>query len=171
MPNRPKWLLFAAAAVLFGLMPGCSRDSQTSPAGLDEFFLLTLGGHQVEVQLAITSAEKERGLMQRKSLGENEGMLFIYNQPRTMSFWMRNTHIPLDIGYFSDEGILLEIHPLFPHDEKLVGSHSDAVQYALEMNQGWFSTNGIRPGAGIDMEGLSAAIEARGFSPRRFGIP
>ena len=39
--------------------------------------------------------------MQRKSLGENEGMLFIYNQPRTMSFWMRNTHIPLDIGYFS----------------------------------------------------------------------
>ena len=84
---------------------------------------------------------------------------------------MRNTHIPLDIGYFSDEGVLLEIHPLFPHDEKLVGSHSDAVQYALEMNQGWFSTNGIMSGASLDMEALSAAIEARGFNPRRLGIP
>lgn len=109
--------------------------------------------------------------MHRKSLGENEGMLFIYNQPRTMSFWMRNTHIPLDIGYFSVDGILLEIHLLFPHDEKFVGSHSDAVQYALEMNQGWFSANNLRLGSGIDMEGLRASIEARGFSPRRLGIP
>lgn len=169
--NRCNIQFLIAAALLMGLMPACRPKSQTAPAGHDEFFLLTLGERQIEVQLAITSAEKERGLMHRQTLGENEGMLFIYQQPRTLSFWMRYTHIPLDIGYFSSDGILREIHPLFPHDENPVGSHSDAVQYALEMNYGWFSAHGLRPGARLDMEGLSAAIEGRGFNLRRLGIP
>ena len=169
--NRCTIQFLIAAAVIMGLMPACRRNSQTAPASPEEFFQLILEGRNIEVQLSITDVEKQKGLMHRRSLGENEGMLFIYRQPRNLSFWMRNTLIPLDIGYFTADGILREIHPLYPHDENSVGSHSDAVQYALEMNQGWFSTQGIIPGAQLDMESLKAAVIARGFNPRRLGIP
>jgi uncharacterized membrane protein (UPF0127 family) len=87
-----------------------------------------------------------------------------------MSFWMRNTPTPLDIGFFDRSGKLVEIYPLHPFDETGVQSRSTELLIALETNQGWFRENGIKPGAQLDMKALAAALEARGFKPDRFGI-
>jgi uncharacterized membrane protein (UPF0127 family) len=97
-------------------------------------------------------------------------MAFIYARPTQVSFWMRNTPLPLDIGYFTAAGELIEIYPLHPHDETPVPSRSNVVQFALEMNQGWFQRNGVRPGAKLDMKALAAALRERGLDPTRVGL-
>ena len=66
-------------------------------------------------------------------------MLFIFEQPRKASFWMRNTKIPLSIAYIDSAGKILEIKSMNPLDETVVPSSSDQVAYALEVNQGWFA--------------------------------
>jgi hypothetical protein len=76
---------------------------------------------------------------------------------------MRNTPTPLDIGYFTADGKLHEIYQMYPFDENTVSSHSTEIQFALEMNQGWYKSNGVKPGAQIDLKALGAALKARGF--------
>jgi hypothetical protein len=87
-----------------------------------------------------------------------------------MGFWMRNTPTPLDIGFFNRQGMLEEIYALHPFDESTVQSRSTALSFALEMNQGWFREHGVKPGAQLDLKALAAALKARGFEPRRFGL-
>ncbi len=108
--------------------------------------------------------------MFRRDLGPDEGMLFIYARPQAMSFWMRNTPTPLDIGFFDGEGVLREVYPMQPFDESPVRSRSAAIRFPLEMNQGWFSANQIKPGAKLDLKALADALRARGFDPRRYGL-
>ena len=67
---------------------------------------------------------------------------------------MRNTSLPLDIGYFTDDGVLREIYQLHPHDENSRKSHRSDLVYALEMNQGWFKANGIKAGDSFDPDSL-----------------
>ena len=87
-----------------------------------------------------------------------------------MSFWMRNSPTPLDIGFFSPDGVLEEVYPLHPFDETTVASHGDRLQFALEMNQGWFRENGVKPGVQLDLKAVGAALKARGFDARKFGL-
>ncbi len=87
----------------------------------------------------------ERGLMFRKTLEENKGMLFVFPEPKQAVFWMRNTQIPLSVAYLDAKGRILEIHDMFPYDETAVPSSSPLVAYALETNQGWFGKNKISP--------------------------
>ena len=122
------------------------------------------------MQLAVLEPEMAVGLMYRTALGADDGMLFAYVSPRPMEFWMRNTLIPLDIGFFDAQGVLLEIYPMQPNDEHRVASRHQELQYALEMNQGWYARNGIRPGDKLDLGKLKAALEARGFQVRKFGF-
>jgi uncharacterized protein len=122
------------------------------------------------MQLAVRDVEMQRGLMERRDLGPDDGMLFVYQRPQRLQFWMRNTPTPLDIGFFDPGGVLQEIYPLHPYDENSVGSRSSELQFALEVNQGWFRASGIARGARLDMEALAEALKARGFEPRRFGI-
>jgi uncharacterized membrane protein (UPF0127 family) len=77
---------------------------------------------------------------------ENEGMLFVYKEPQEMSFWMRNTFIPLDIAFVDADGIILNIHQAKPLDDSIHYRSAGAAKYVIETNQGWFSRNGIRPG-------------------------
>jgi uncharacterized membrane protein (UPF0127 family) len=84
---------------------------------------------------------------------------------------MRNTRIPLDIGYFDANGRLLEIHALYPYDENSVPSRSQKVLIAVETNRDWFARNKIMPGAQIDLEALTHAIQRRGTSPQNFPLP
>jgi uncharacterized protein len=100
--------------------------------------------------VADTPQVSENGLMFRDSLPEDRGMLFVFEQPKTASFWMRNTKIPLSIAYVDSTGKILEIESMKPFDETVVPSVSDQVSYALEVNQGWFGRHGIAPGAKID---------------------
>jgi len=150
------------------------RDSGASsgaePATAETYFPISLDGRKLHLQLAITQAEQQKGLMFRESLAGNHGMLFLFEQPEQRGFWMKNTSLHLDIGYFDRSGKLLEIHRLFPFDETPVASYSRNVQIAVETNRGWYAANDIKPGAQLDMTALAAALAARGFSASAFGI-
>lgn len=103
--------------------------------------------------------------MHRVKLGENDGMLFIYEDAGRRSFWMKNTHIPLDLGFFSADGKLQQIVPLQPYNLTPIPSERDDIRYALEMNQGWFQKNGLQVGSFLDIPSLQKAIQMRKNSP------
>ena len=158
-------------ALAFG---ACARDrpdaAVPAPKTIADFFLIKVGEKSVRMQLAVRPAEMEHGLMGRRDLGRDDGMLFVYEKPQQMNFWMHNTPAALDIGFFDSSGRLEEIYPMHPFDEKTVSSHGEQLRYALEMNQGWYRENGVRPGAQLDTKALAAALKERGFEPRRFGL-
>lgn len=110
-----------------------------------ELVPLRVGGIEIQVEIADDADERQRGLMYRESLEENQGMLFVYPEQRTLGFWMRNTLIPLDIAYIDREGRIVDIQQMEPQTTETHDSAAPAM-YALEMNQGWFEANGIRIG-------------------------
>lgn len=157
----------------------CGRDAGPStaaavgasaPKSVFDFFEIKVGAQTVRMQLAVRPAEMQRGLMERRDLGRDDGMIFVYDKPQQMSFWMRNTPTPLDIGFFRGDGTLAEIHALHPFDETPVASRETDLRFALEMNQGWYRANGVKPGAKLDLPALAAALKARGFVPAKFGL-
>lgn len=161
-------------------LAACGREQPRSGAGaapatatpksVAEFFPIRVGDRTVRMQLAIHPSEMQRGLMERRDLGRDDGMIFLYDRPQRMSFWMRNTPTPLDIGFFRSDGTLAEIYALHPFDENTVGSHGDDLRFALEVNQGWYRANGVKPGARLDLKALAEAVRARGFDSARFGL-
>ncbi len=151
----------------------CRDEVPGAPAELKtvaDRFPIAVGDKTVMMQLAVLPSELERGLMQRRDLGPDDGMIFVFAAPQRLSFWMRNTPTPLDIGYFTPEGELAEVYPMFPYDERSVSSRGSRLQLALEMNQGWFSSRGVRPGAKLDLKALGAALRARGLDSRKLGL-
>lgn len=167
---RSLWLV---GALVLAMVPGCDADRPIASAPVKtvaDYFEIRVGDRPVRMQLAVREAEMARGLMDRRDLGRNEGMLFVYDRPQRMGFWMRNTPTPLDIGFFNRHGMLEEIYPLHPFDESSVQSRSAMLSFALEVNQGWFRENGVKPGAQLDLKALATALKARGFEPRRFGL-
>jgi len=154
---------------------GCGKEKAAAPAAeapktVADFFPIAVGGKTVRMQLAVLPAEMERGLMGRRDLGRDDGMIFLYAKPQQMSFWMHDTPTALDIGFFDHDGMLEEVYPMYPFDEKTVNSRSPQLQFALEMNQGWFSASGVKPGMELDRKALAAALKARGFDPAKFGL-
>jgi len=139
-----------------------------TPKTVSDFFSIKVGDKTVRMQLAVRMPEMQRGLMERRDLGRDEGMIFIYEKPQQMSFWMHNTPTPLDIGFFNPNGDLLEVYGMQPFDETTVPSRSSNVQLALEMNIGWYAQNGVRPGAKIDLKALGDALKQRGFEPSTY---
>jgi uncharacterized membrane protein (UPF0127 family) len=99
----------------------------------------------IKAEIAVSVEERSLGLMYRKNLPDGEGMLFIYDKDQIMSFWMKNTNIPLSIAFIASDGKIIEIKDMYPHDENSVLS-SRSVRYALEVPQGWFFRAGIIPG-------------------------
>ncbi len=153
----------ALALALLGFAGGCGRHGPAAPPKtVADWFTVQVGGQPVRMQIAVTEAEMARGLMERRDLAPDQGMLFVYREPQALSFWMRDTPLPLDIGYLTPSGELQEVYAMYPFDETPVRSRSDRLQFALEMNQGWFRGHGIRPGARLDLKDLRAALEARG---------
>ena len=139
-------LTFCWVLVFAGCQP---KATQTTPFGL-RIAELKISNVPITVEIADTPQASENGLMFRDSLPEDHGMLFIFDQPRKASFWMRNTKIPLSIAYADSDGKILEIKSMNPLDETVVPSRSDEVDYALEVNQGWFGRHGITSGAKIE---------------------
>jgi len=163
------WAALAALAV-----SGCgsqkAADSEPSAKTVWDHFAIDVGGHHASLQVAVLQSEQEHGLMQRRDLGRDEGMIFVNPAPRGLSFWMHDTPEALDIGYVRPDGVVAEIYPLLPFDERPVVSHGDQLQFAVEMPQGWFASNGVHAGARVDLKALSAALKARGFDPAKFGL-
>ena len=162
--------LLAALAAL--VLSGCGRDGSAAaaPKTVDDRFEMKIGGRTIRVQVAVLPPEVERGLMFRKELGRDEGMLFVFPGRQAMSFWMRNTTLSLDIGYLDGDGVLREVYPLYPLDERPVRSRGRDLQFALEMNQGWFKDRGVKPGDRLDLAAVRAALQARGLRPEAFNL-
>lgn len=106
---------------------------------------LTAGEHPLQVHVARSDEERAQGLMFRRDLPENEGMLFMCDDCEVQSFWMKDTPLPLSIAFLDEDGTILKIADLEPHD--LEGESSGhPVRFVLEVNQGWFEERGIVPG-------------------------
>lgn len=104
------------------------------------------------MEIADTSESRTQGLMNRKSLPENAGMLFVFERDDHYSFWMKNTVIPLSLAFISRSGEIKEIHDLTPGSLRPVQSEY-AVRFALEVNRGVFEKHGIKPGHVIGIPG------------------
>lgn len=130
-------------AFLFAVHPSPAQISAQPPLPA---IALTIKQKKIMAEVADDHEERMTGLMFRNTLAANSGMLFVMPRPERAAFWMKNTLIPLSIAYISANGAILEIHDLEPLNEVAVPSSFSNIVFALEMEQGWFSKNGILPG-------------------------
>ena len=101
----------------------------------------------MRVEIADDSAERARGLMYRTALGENRGMLFVYGSEMRLSFWMKNTLIPLSIAFMDAKGRIVDIQDMKPLDDDPPSYVSaEPAKYALEVNRGFFEERGVKVG-------------------------
>ncbi|HXF67214.1 MAG TPA: DUF192 domain-containing protein [Burkholderiales bacterium] len=119
---------------------------------------LTVNGHRLTAEVANTDPARAQGLMHRRVLPENRGMLFVFPESAHHSMWMMNTYIPLSVAFLDERGVIINIADMEPHTRN---THTAArpARYALEVNRGWFAKRGIRPGARV--EGVERAPPAR----------
>ncbi|CAA2104665.1 DUF192 domain-containing protein [Variovorax paradoxus] len=116
---------------------------------------LSIGLYKIDTQIAQTPRQREIGLMFRKEMPQAEGMIFVFEQPATQCFWMRNTILPLTAAFVADDGRIVNLVDMQPMTEN---SHCslEPVRYVLEMNQGWFAKKNIKKGAKIGGELFAA---------------
>ena len=109
---------------------------------------LTAGFYRIQAEVAARDPDRMQGLMHRRSMPANHGMLFVFAQAARHCMWMRNTFLPLSVAFLDDEGRILNIEDMQPQTED---NHCAAktARYALEMNLGWFAGKGIKPGTRI----------------------
>ncbi|HEY1395592.1 DUF192 domain-containing protein [Roseateles sp.] len=107
---------------------------------------LGAGMHLIHAEVARTDEQRAIGLMARKEMAQNAGMIFIFEQPSQQCFWMRNTLIPLSAAFVGDDGTIVNIVEMQPLSDV---SHCSTkpVRYVLEMNKGWFDKRGLKAGA------------------------
>jgi uncharacterized membrane protein (UPF0127 family) len=141
-----KWLMLWA---VLALSAGCN-ESDLVEIRVDNISLW--------VEIADTDQRRRTGLMHRQELGRDEGMLMIFPTPRVQQIWMLNTPIPLDVGFFDANGVLLNTVSMSPDGGRTIHESTGPALYALEMNIGWFGKNGIAPGARLS---LPYGIEGR----------
>lgn len=124
----------------------------TAGSGLRPLTIDASGGETIrlQVEIADSDAERQRGLMERTALGENRGMLFVFESEQTLSFWMKNTLIPLSIAYMDSGGRIVDIQDMQPLDETPHPS-AEPARYALEVNQGFFEEHGVEVGDRADL--------------------
>lgn len=142
--NR-RWLV--AGVLAFSFAGGCADGKPGSAAPREGGrHLLLVDGQVVEVELATTPATRAQGLMYRRGLPPGRGMLFIFPEARPLSFWMRDTLIPLDAAFADEAGRILQVERMEALDET---PHvcTRPARYALEVPAGWFAEQGIKPGA------------------------
>ncbi len=108
--------------------------------------ILSAGIHQIDAQVARTAEEHAIGLMFRKEMPPNEGMLFVFNAPSKQCFWMKNTLLALTAAFVADDGTVVNLEDMQANTTE---SHCSTkpVRYVLEVNQGWFAKKGIKAGA------------------------
>lgn len=143
-------LLFAFAAT--------AVQAQGPAQGGMPLIELKLGKHALTAEVASSDPDRMQGLMHRRMLPENRGMLFVFRDVAYHGMWMMNTYIPLSVAFIDEAGTIINIEDMQPHTRD---SHTakKPVRYALEMNLGWFRKRGIGPG--MKIEGLERAPPPR----------
>ena len=139
------------------LLLACCAALASAQATLPEI-TLEIRNHKVTAEVATTELTRMNGLMYRRMLPENRGMLFVFPYVSEQSFWMKNTYVPLSIAFIDEAGIIVSIADMKPLTTDPHPSLKPA-KYALEMNRGWFAKRGIKSGAKV--EGLKDAPSAQ----------
>lgn len=140
-------------AMMFGLGPmACADPSPCTDAEPFQTTSLALGQCVLEVELAVSPKQIACGLMHRERLADNAGMIFVLDPDRKISFWMKNTLIPLDIAYLDMSGTILEVNRGVPEDRTWIPAPRGTA-YALETNPEKLGACGLGPGANIDLAG------------------
>ncbi|MBM9590105.1 DUF192 domain-containing protein [Leptospira sp. 201903075] len=127
-------------------------ESFPSQTNTPEIIFGSVADRALKLEIANTPSTRATGLMYRTKLGEDEGMLFVFPRPDLLSFWMKNTLIPLSIGYFSEDMRLLESFDMKPNQTEEVYNARRPAMYALEVNQGWFAKHKIGKDAVLTLE-------------------
>jgi uncharacterized membrane protein (UPF0127 family) len=140
-------LLLLGALFLLGCIQSNTMNS------VPEKPLVCVGVHCLKVEVASTPGERAQGLMFRETLGEEEGMVFIFEQPARHGFWMRNTLIPLDIVWISEKQEVVEIQTVFPceKDPCPVFSPDKDALYVLETNAGLMNKWNVKEGTVVSL--------------------
>ena len=133
----------AALLVLAFSLAGCR-------SGALETAVIQLGGSPLTVEIASTPEERQKGLMDRRSLDPGRGMLFVFEDERQVSFWMKDTSIPLSIAFISADGTIRQIEDMEPFSLAPVDSRRH-VLYALEVNKGLFAQRGVKAGDRLEL--------------------
>lgn len=141
----------AFLCISLALLASCARPQ----SGL-KTATISSGGVSLVVELAISPTEQETGLMHRTRLEDGHGMIFVYKEDRRLSFWMKNTLVPLSIAYLGADGTIKEIHDMEPLSLAPIES-GRYVRHALEVPRGWFDRVGIKPGDRFDLSTLDLA--------------
>jgi len=116
---------------------------------------LTIAGVAISAEVVETPQARARGLMHRKQLPKDEGMLFIFPHSDYHAMWMQDTFVPLSVAFIDASGVILNIEDMAP---QTTSTHAAAApaKFALEMNRGWFTAHGVKPGARIhDLPGAA----------------
>ncbi len=119
--------------------------------------ILVINAHNRRIRLTVEvvnrSKTRQKGLMFRRNLNKNYGMLFVFEREQYRRFWMKNTYIPLSIAYINKYGIINEIYDMKPLDTSPIYPSIYPAQYAIEVNQGWFARNKIKKGCRVLLHG------------------
>ena len=134
-----------AITLCMSLLLLCSTLTQAQMPRME----LTASFHRIEAEVAADQASRMQGLMNRRSMGANQGMLFVFAQADRHCMWMRNTLIPLSVAFIDETGRILNIEDM---QAKTDDPHCAAnpARFALEMNLGWFSDKGLKAGQHIN---------------------
>lgn len=155
----------AAAISVLGLsvlaLSGCLAESPPQPGKPQHLptTTLSIADHNILAEMAVTDEQRTIGLMHRASLPDSVGMVFAYPNYKRHCFWMKNTHVPLDVAFVDRNGFIVNIAAMRPLSEKLHCAERP-VRHVLEMNKGWFGLRGITQGAKV--EGLDKVKAADG---------
>ncbi len=109
---------------------------------------LSAGFYRIDAEVAAEQGNRMQGLMQRKAMGANQGMLFVFPEAARHCMWMRNTFLPLSVAFLDEQGRILNIEDMQPQTDD---NHcaTGAARFALEMNKGWFAAKGLKAGTRI----------------------
>ncbi len=140
------WTMPLFTALALALVPALG-----GARGADDL-RLEVAGHVIRAELALTPAQRSRGLMLRRHLKPDHGMLFVLDRPQVMCMWMKDTFLPLSVAFLDAKGVITRISDMQPQSLELHCSGQNTL-YALEMEQGWFRQRGI--GAGDRVQGLT----------------
>jgi uncharacterized membrane protein (UPF0127 family) len=115
--------------------------------------VLSVNGRPLAVEIARSERQRRTGLMNRDELNWNSGMLFVFEDDRVLSFWMKNTRIPLSIAFIDKYGKVTDIFDMKPYSLETVTS-TRKCRYAIEVNRGFFEESGLDVGDTIDLSML-----------------
>ncbi|MCL4234502.1 MAG: DUF192 domain-containing protein [Deltaproteobacteria bacterium] len=149
-PRRPLQILALVAAAVAVALAAHAVDLNT---GLP-VATMKIGAKTLTVEVAITGEQQRVGLMNRKEMADDHGMIFIYAKPKRVRFWMKNTYIPLSTAFVAEDGTIVKIADMEP----LTETHHEPdvpVRYVIEANRGWFAGAGARVGDRIDVSAFA----------------